>query len=56
MWTLNSVYFNKVCTAWNVAVRKICNLAYTTHRGFQAPYESNSPHLTIAETLYWLPT
>ena len=37
MWRLGSVYFNKVCTAWNIAVRKICNLPYTTYRWFLGP-------------------
>ena len=31
MRRLGSVYFNKVCTAWNIAVRKICNLPYNNN-------------------------
>ena len=27
MRRLGSVYFNKVCTAWNIAIRKICKSA-----------------------------
>ena len=45
MWKLGSVYFNKVCTAWNIAVRKICNLPYTTHRWFLGPL-MNQPHIS----------
>ena len=39
---LGSVYFNKICTAWNIAVRKICNLPYTTHRWFLGPLMNQS--------------
>ena len=58
MWRLGSVYFNKVCTAWNIAV---CNLPYITHRWFLGPqkwkYSESTPYqLSIAETLYSLPT
>ena len=42
MWRLGSVYFNKVCTAWNIAVRKICKLPYTTYRCFFM----NQPHIS----------
>ena len=57
MWRLGSVYFNKICTAWNIAVRKICNLPYTTHRWFFRPSHESTPYqLSIAETLYSLPT
>ena len=45
MWRLGSVYFNKVCTAWNIAVRKVCNLPYTTHRWFLGPL-MNQPHIS----------
>ena len=45
MWRLGSVYFNKVCTAWNIAVCKICNLPYTTHRWFLGPL-MNQSHIT----------
>ena len=45
MWRLGSVYFNKVCTTWNIAVRKICNLPYTTHRWFLGPL-MNQPHIS----------
>ena len=57
MWRLGSVYFNKVCTAWNIAVRKICNLPYTTHRWFLGPL-MNQPHISyqLQKTLYSLPT
>ena len=39
------VYFNKVCTSWNIAVRKICNLPYTTHRWILGPLR-NQPHIS----------
>ena len=55
MWRLGSVYFNKVCTAWNIAVRTMCNMPYTTHRWFLV-HESTPYQLSIAETLYSLPT
>ena len=42
---LGSVYFNKVCTAWNIAVRTICNRPYTTHRWFLGPF-TNQPHIS----------
>ena len=45
MWRLGSVYFNKVCTAWNITVRKICNLPYTTHRWFLGLL-MNQPHIS----------
>ena len=45
MWRLGSVAFNKVCTAWNIAVRKICNLPYTTHRWFLGLL-MNQPHIS----------
>ena len=45
MWRLGSAYFNKVCTAWNIAVRKIYNLPYTTHRWFLGPL-MNQPHIS----------
>ena len=45
MWRLGSVYFNKVCTAWNIAVRKICNLPYTTHQWVLGPL-MNQPHIS----------
>ena len=45
MWRLGSVYFNKVCTAWNIAVRKVCNLPYNTHRWFLGPL-MNQPHIS----------
>ena len=45
MWRLGSVYFNKVCTAWIIAVRKICNLPYTMHRWFLGPL-MNQPHIS----------
>ena len=45
MWRLGSVYFNKVCTAWNIAVCKICNLPYVTHRWFLGPL-MNQPHIS----------
>ena len=45
MWRLGSVYFNKVCTAWNIAVLKVCNLPYTTHRWFLGPL-MNQPHIS----------
>ena len=37
--------FNEVCTAWNIAVRKICNLPYTTHRWFLGPL-MNQPYIS----------
>ena len=43
MWRLGSVYFNKVCTAWNLAVRKICNLPYTIQSMVFRPAH-NQPH------------
>ena len=46
MWRLGSVYFNKVCTAWNIAV---CNLPYITHRWFLGPLNGNilnQPHIS----------
>ena len=45
MWRLGSVYFNKVCTAWNIAVCKIYNLPYTTHQWFLGPL-MNQPHIS----------
>ena len=45
MWRLGSVYFNKVCTAWNIAVREICNLPHTTHRWFLGLL-MNQPHIS----------
>ena len=45
MWRLGSVYVNKVSTAWNIAVRKVCNLLYTTHRWFLGPL-MNQPHIS----------
>ena len=45
MWRFGSVYFNKVCTACNIAVRKVCNLPYTTHRWFLGPL-MNQPHIS----------
>ena len=57
MWRLGSVYFNKVCTAWNIAVRKIRKTAkYHTSIDFGPTYESTSHQFSIAETLYSLPT
>ena len=35
----------KFCTAWNIAVCKICNLPYTTHRWFLGPL-MNQPHIS----------
>ena len=45
MWRLGSVFFNKVCTDWNITVRKTCNLPYTTHRWFLGPL-MNQPHIS----------
>ena len=45
MWRLRSEFFNKVCTALNIAVRNICNLPYTTHRWFLCPL-MNQPHIS----------
>ena len=42
MWRLGFVYFNNVCTAWNIAVRRVCNLQYTTLLG---PL-MNKPHIS----------
>ena len=35
----------KFCAAWNIAVRKICNLPNITHRWFLAPL-MNQPHIS----------
>ena len=40
-----SVYFNKVCTAWKIAVSKICNMPYPAHRWFLGPL-MNQPHIS----------
>ena len=48
MWRLGSVYFNKVCTAWNIEVHKICNLQCMV---FRPAHESTPYQLSIAETL-----
>ena len=40
-----SVYFNKLCTAWKIAVSKICNMPYTAHRWFLGPL-MNQPHIS----------
>ena len=37
--------YNKVCTAWNIAVCEICNLPYTTHRWFLGLL-MNQPHIS----------
>ena len=42
IWRLGSVYFNQVCTAWNITVRKICYRSYTTHRWFLGPLMNQS--------------
>ena len=57
MWRLGSVYFNKFCTAWNIAVRKNLQPAiYHASMVFRPSHESTPYQLSIAETLYWLPT
>ena len=45
MWRLGSLYFNKICTAWNIAVCKICNPSYTTHRWCLDLF-INQPHIS----------
>ncbi len=46
MWRLGSLYFNRVCTSWNVGVRRMLNLPYTTHRYMLGPL-LGQPHISI---------
>ena len=57
MWRLGSVYFNKVCTPWSIAVRKNLQPAiYHASMVFRPVHKSTPYQLSIAETLYSLPT
>ena len=44
MWKLDSLHFNKVCTAWNIGVRRTLNLPFTSHRYFLGPI-MRQPHI-----------
>ena len=46
MWKLDSLYFNKVTTAWNIGVRRTCNLPYTSHRWLLGPI-MRQPHINL---------
>lgn len=37
IWCLNSLYFDKVCTAWNKGVRRVLNLPYNAHTWVLGP-------------------
>lgn len=37
IWYINSKGFNKICTAWNIAIRRMFGLHYETHRWILGP-------------------
>ncbi len=46
LWRIDSCYFTKVCTAWNIGVRKIFNLPYQSHRWLLGPL-LGQPHISV---------
>ena len=37
IWRVNSIYFDRVCVAWNKGVRRVLNVPYNTHTWMLGP-------------------
>ena len=46
IWRMNSMYYDNVCTSWNIGVRRVMNLPYTTHTWMLGPLIKQS-HLRL---------
>ena len=46
IWKCQTNYFSACCTSWNIAVRKIFRLPYTTHTRYLGPL-LNQEHVSV---------